>query len=135
MTRVAADTNVLVSAVIGSGKPREFLRRCVAREWILVSSPPLLEGFAEVLRRPKLGLTEGEVLRALGALVATVEVVEPKRAVRVVVDDPDDDRVLEAALEGRASFIVSGDRHLLRLRHFEGIRIVTVAELLAAGHT
>jgi putative PIN family toxin of toxin-antitoxin system len=133
MTRVVADTNVLVSAVIASGKPREFLRRCVAKEWTLVSSPPLLEEFAEVLRRPKLRLTEGDVLRALGALVASVQVVEPRLAVRVVLNDPDDDRVLEAALEGKALFIVSGDRHLLRLGNFEGIRIVTVADFLAAG--
>jgi len=135
MTRVVADTNVLVSAVIAGGKPREFLRRCVAKEWTLVSSPPLLEEFAEVLRRPKLGLGEGDVLRALGALVASVEVVEPRTTLRVGIDDQDDDRVLEAAFEGRAGFIVSGDRHLLRLGKFEGIRIATVADFLAAGHT
>jgi len=101
MTRVVADTNVLVSAVIANGKPREFLRRCIAKEWRLVTSPPLLAEYVDVLR-------------ALSALVEVAEVVEPKRPVRVVIDDPDDDRVVEAAFEGAADFIVSGDRHLLR---------------------
>ena len=131
MIRVVADTNVLVSAVIASGKPREFLRRSIAKEWTLVSSPPLLGEFADVIRRPKFGLSEDIVLRALGALVETVELVEPTRSLWVVVGDPDDDRVLEAALEGSAGFIVSGDRHLLGVREFEGIRILRVADFLA----
>ena len=134
MTRVVADTNVLVSAVIANGKPREFLRRCIAKEWRLVTSPPLLAEYVDVLRRPKFGLAEDDVLRALSALVEVAEVVEPKRPVRVVIDDLDDDRVLEAAFEGAADFIVSGDRHLLRLRIYERMPIVTVAEFLSAAH-
>ena len=64
--------------------------------------------------------------------LALAEVVVPTRAVRVVAADPDDDRVLEAAVEGRAHYIVSGDRHLLELKGFEGIRIVSVAQFLAS---
>jgi putative PIN family toxin of toxin-antitoxin system len=132
MIRVVPDTNVLVSAVIAGGKPREFMRRSVEGEWTLVSSPALVEEFAEVLGRPKFGLDPDEVLRALRALLRLAEVVVPRKGVQIVVADPDDDRVLEAALEGRAQYIISGDRHLLALKEFEGIRIVRVAEFLDA---
>ena len=53
--------------------------------------------------------------------------VRPKTRVDVVVEDPDDDRVLEAAAAGEADVIVSGDRHLLRLRSWQGIPIEKAA--------
>jgi len=45
-------------------------------------------------------------------------------------DDPDDDRILEAAVEGCADCIVSGDKHLLRMKTFQGIEILKVGEFL-----
>ena len=129
--RVTADTNVLVSAVIADGKLRQFLRGCVERKWTLLSSPVLLSEFLEVLRRPKLGLAEDEARRALVAVVEVAEIVEPRTPIHAISQDPDDDRVLEAAVEGRADCIVSGDRHLLRLRSFEEIPILRVADSLA----
>ena len=51
-------------------------------------------------------------------------------ALPVVAEDPADDRYLEAAVEGGASYVVSGDAHLLRLKEFQGIRVVTPQEFL-----
>ncbi len=57
--------------------------------------------------------------------------MEPPVHLRIIAADPDDDRVLEAAVAGEADFIVSGDRHLLDLGRYEGIEIVTPARFLA----
>lgn len=54
-----------------------------------------------------------------------------QRGVRAVADDPDDDKVIECALAGEAAYIVSGDRHLLDLKEYEGIVIVRANEFLA----
>jgi len=54
----------------------------------------------------------------------------PKRKVNVVKQDPDDNKFIEAALEGEADYIVTQDRHLLKLKEFEGIKIVTPEEFL-----
>ena len=54
----------------------------------------------------------------------------PSRVVRAVPDDPDDDHLLAAALEGRAAFLVTSDQHVLSLGEYEGVRIVTPAEFL-----
>jgi len=57
-------------------------------------------------------------------------VVHPEVVLDAVPDDPDDNRVLECAVKGEAEFIVSGDKHLLRLGSYEGIVIVTVRQFL-----
>ncbi len=53
-----------------------------------------------------------------------------KRPPTIVTEDPDDDIVLSTAYKGRADYIISGDRHLLKLREFKRIKIVTVEEML-----
>ncbi|MFA5861801.1 MAG: putative toxin-antitoxin system toxin component, PIN family [Candidatus Thermoplasmatota archaeon] len=135
MVRVVADTNILVSAVIAAGKPRVFLQRCIAGDVTLVTSPFILGEFAEVLQRPKFKMGAEEVRRALTALAETAEIIEPRSTFRVVHDDPDDDAVLHVAHDGHADFIVSGDKHLLDLKEFEGRPILTVAEFLAREDT
>jgi uncharacterized protein len=51
----------------------------------------------------------------------------------VVSDNPDDDRILECAAAARSDYIVTGDKHLLRLKNFVNIRIVNPADFLAGG--
>jgi predicted nucleic acid-binding protein len=53
-----------------------------------------------------------------------------RRSFGAISEDPEDDIVLDTAYEGRASHIVSGDKHLLKLSRFRGIRIVTVNDML-----
>ena len=54
--------------------------------------------------------------------------MDPKIRVRVVKDDPDDDKIIECAIDGEAVVIVSGDRHLLKLKSYKGIRIINPRE-------
>jgi predicted nucleic acid-binding protein len=63
--------------------------------------------------------------RVLPVLWRIGQKVSPEVRIDVVKDDPDDDRVLECAVEARADYIVSGDRHLLALESYEAIRIVS----------
>ena len=56
--------------------------------------------------------------------------VKPKKRIQIVKDDPDDDKFIEAAVEGRAKYIISQDKHLLRIKEFEGIKIMKPEEFL-----
>jgi predicted nucleic acid-binding protein len=56
--------------------------------------------------------------------------VNPSFVLDAVSDDPDDNRVLECAVEGKANIVVSGDRHLRKLRSYAGIPILTVRQFL-----
>ena len=72
------------------------------------------------------------IREALGEVRAPSEFVRPRQSLAVVLDDPDDDRILECALEASADIIVGGDRHLLGLGTFRSISIVTLASFLTS---
>ena len=115
---------------MGHGKPRRLFSQALKHHQV-VASPQLLAELADVLSREKFNATGKRQLDAFLSLLARkAYIVTPKRIIKAVPEDPDDDLVLITAYEGKASHIVSGDRHLLDLRRFRGIRIVTVREML-----
>lgn len=129
MLRVVLDTNVLVSGLIMLGKPRELLSMISRREATLVLSKEILNELGKVTRRKKLTeyATEEQVERFVESLERIAEFVEPESHLEVA-DDPKDDIVINAAIDGEADLIVSGDHHILSLKEFRGIKIVSVDE-------
>jgi len=131
MTRVVADTNVLISAVMFGGIPDRFLRAGLALQFQLVTSGGLLEEFDRKLRtefhQPPLEADE-----ICEKIASVADIVSPSRRISAVLKDPDDDRVLECAMDGHADCIVSGDRHLLDMKSCEGIRILTIRQFMDA---
>jgi putative PIN family toxin of toxin-antitoxin system len=125
--RVVCDTNVLVSGFLFGGHCRRILETAIRREIVLHASPAMLAELENVLKRPKFGLGPEQVAAVLGLFRETIILVFPVVAVREITDDPDDDRVLEAVLACQAETIVSGDRHLLALPVWRGIRIMNPA--------
>ncbi len=124
------DTNVLVSAFnFPGGVPEDAFRLCVDRRIELVTSNVLLAEFARILT-DKFGWARDRVARAVDQVSRLGTVVTPKERVTVVIADPDDDRVLEAASEAGAHVICSGDKHLLRLVRWREIRILSPAQLV-----
>ncbi|HZW54973.1 MAG TPA: putative toxin-antitoxin system toxin component, PIN family [Nitrososphaerales archaeon] len=127
--RVVVDTNVLISALIRGGKPRRVLFHLFEQHQV-VSSPQLLAELADVLSRGKFDdVDESQIETFLSILSSGVILVTPSKSFKVISEDPDDDVVLSTAYQGGATHIVSGDRHLLDLGEFKGIRIVTVKKM------
>jgi len=128
--RIVLDSNVLISAyVFPGGNPEAAYRLVLGGAVELVTSRPLLAEFGRVLES-KFGWEPSkseEVVRQVARLAA---LAEPGERLAIVAEDPADDRVLEAALAGSAHYIVSADRHLLDLRSFRGIRIITATAFL-----
>ena len=128
--RVVLDTNILISAFVFPGGAPEFVyRAAIERRIDVVTSPPLLAELGRVLSE-KFGWETAMVEGAVGQVARIATVVRPTERLSVVEQDPADDRVLEAAAEGDAEVIVSGDRHLTRIGTWEGIRIVKAPALL-----
>lgn len=129
--RVVLDTNVLVSAfAFPGGAPESMYRLALEGRIELVTCVPLLVELGRVLAE-KLGREPRAAEEAVAQVAGIGVVVEATEEVDVIAADPADNRVLETALAGEAQAIVSGDRHLLRLKSFRGIRICSPAEYLA----
>lgn len=132
MVRVVLDTNVLVSGVIASGYSARILDAAHREEIKLVTSVHLLEEFGEVISRRRIirkypGVTEhAETL--LDFLRAFAEFVSGVPEGNQISPDRDDDFVLACAVEGEADYIVSGDPHLLDLKSFKQIPVLTPRE-------
>jgi putative PIN family toxin of toxin-antitoxin system len=129
MTRVVLDTNVYISALMFGGLPGSLLDLAFLRSFTLIISPALLDELHEKLQE-KFGVSEQDVAIVRARLERLAQVVEPTEALTVIIDDPDDNRVLECAAKGNADIIVSGDRHLLKLASYDGISIVTVRQFM-----
>lgn len=126
--RVVLDTNVIVSALSHGGKPRDILALTRKGEIELVISPFILDELSHVLERKFLWSPE-RTKEAVANLLLYATVADPLPTL-AAVDDDADNRVLECALAGGASIIVTGDHDLLRLNEFRGIQIVKPAEFL-----
>jgi putative PIN family toxin of toxin-antitoxin system len=92
----------------------------------------LLRELGTVLRRPKFRTDEDEIHRIIFALMQATEVVEVVSKLKLVEEDPKDDMVVETAYDGKADFIVSGDSHLVALKNFRGVKIVSVSQMLVS---
>ena len=124
--RVVFDTNVLISGLFSTtSTPARALGQAINNGQLVASAATLRELMTKLLS-PKFDRylpreRRDALLLRLAPLIEIVEVLQLVRASR----DPDDDKFLEAAVNGRADVIVSGDQDLLKLNPFRGIAILT----------
>ena len=132
--RAVLDTNVLASALIRrQGVTGQVLRHLRDGRFTIVYSVPLLEELVEVLSRPRIQekyhVYSDDITALINLIRLRGELVSRSRQIDAC-RDPEDNRILEAAVERVADAIVSGDADLLDMRKFETIPILRVAEFL-----
>ncbi len=131
--KVVLDTNILISAfVFPGGSPEAVYRLALEGRIEMVTSPALLAEFGRVLAE-KFGWEASVAEEAVAQVLRIGVLVRPGETVAEIAADPADDRVLEAAAEAKADVIVSGDRHLLRLTTWRGVRVESAADFLAGS--
>ena len=133
--RVVIDTNFLASALIRKqGVAGGVLRHLRDGQFTIIYSVPITVELVEVLSRPeiqhKYHIRSDDITALINLIRLRGELVSPTRRIDAC-RDPKDNRFLEAAVEGEADMIVSGDTDLLAMREFESIPILRVAEFLA----
>jgi len=128
------DTNIVASGLLWNGTPARLLDAAQTDKVALFTSLILLAELTRILRREKFskaiaasGLTLDALVLGYAELATPVTLVP---IVPMILDDPDDDHMLACALAAQANLIVSGDHHLLDLKTYQGIRIVTASEAL-----
>jgi len=130
MLRIVLDTNVLISAVISGGKPEQLLNLAVQRQYVLLLSREVMKEFAGALKYPKFRMTKREIANASRALMRTARIIEVTSSRKIVQDDPQDNILVNLALDGHADYIVTGDRQLLTIATYKGIKIIGVDDML-----
>lgn len=129
--RVVLDTNVLVSALLFTGTSSELVPLWQRNAITVLLSRGILEEYLRVLSYPKFQLSEAEIKALIEEeLLPYVEVVNPRRRLRVVERDPSDNKFLECAVSGKAQVIISGDKDLLSLGRYRQIHIQSPAQFL-----
>lgn len=135
--QIVVDTNVWISGLLWQGAPGRLLRLAEQGNMEIWASSAIISELERVLRYhriqrqiQKLQLSQSEVIE-FALRISTIALVDPTILESTVTADPDDDMFLACALTVGADYLVSGDHHLLDLRTWRGIQIVTVNAFLA----
>ncbi len=138
MIRAVLDTNILVSALITkkSSAPLQIYRAFTAQKFLLITSPSILAEVEDVINREKIAKYHklaSEQRQAVIEQLVTLSFIaldSMGNGQVIIKRDPEDDKFLHAAYGAHADYIVSGDHHLLDLREYKGIKIVTPNDFL-----
>ena|SRR3989344_2254141 len=128
--KVVLDTNIFISALGWKGKPRQIFQKCINDELELVTSPQQISELVRVMDYPKFNFAQEEKDIFVSIILKIARLVYITEKVKVIKEDPDDDIILETASVGNVDYIVSGDPHLLKLKEFGKVKMITANEFL-----
>ncbi len=127
--KVVFDINIFISAfAIPGGRAEEAYLLGLKGEFILYTSVPILTETAQKLRE-KFGWERNKIVDFLKAAAGLAIIVKTQSHLHLLPDEPDN-RVLECAEEAKADFVVTGDKHLLSLKHFQNTDIISFSDFL-----
>ena len=128
--KVTVDTNFLISATQWDySVAHKLLKKFILLDTGIFTTQDILDETAEVLERD-FKYNKDEVKNIIEKILLFAKLVETKQEVDVIKDDPDDNKVIECAVESSSDYIVTYDKHLLKLKGYKGIRIMEPGELL-----
>jgi hypothetical protein len=128
-TRLVLDTTVLISGYLWDGKPRQLLKLVKEGDFTILYSKETISEFARVLSL-KFGFIADEIHTIIMDMSGMGEKVTIKSDERPIFNDIADNVFINLAVDGKAAIIVSGDSHLLKLKRFKDIEILTVSDFL-----
>lgn len=133
--RVVIDTNVVISRFLSpTGTPAQLFEQWQLNAFELVLSEPILAEFQKVLEYQRIQarhhMAPEEIAEVINGFRQFAVLVDVKERLVVIEEDPEDDKFLECAVAGSAEVIVSGDAHLLDLKEYRGIQILSPAAFL-----
>ncbi len=129
--RLVLDTNIFISGIFWEGNfCSQIIEKWKKKEIDLISSPEIIEEFINTLRSFRIQMPEDMIEEWKNVLINNSIIVNPSLKIEAVREDSEDNKFLEAAVSGKADFIISQDNHLLNLKEYEGIRIIKPEEAI-----
>ncbi|MBI2576657.1 putative toxin-antitoxin system toxin component, PIN family [Candidatus Woesearchaeota archaeon] len=123
--KVVLDTNVFISGIFWKGDSHRVITHWKEGQFTLVTSLEVVSEIIKVLKDFKIKLSDDMVKEWVDLIVRNSIMVEPKEKIAIVKDDPKDNIFIETAVAGYVDYIISQDNHLLKLKEFRGIKIIT----------
>jgi hypothetical protein len=129
--KVVIDTNIFISSFLGAHTPpRKIIDIWKKEKLILCISNDILEEYIEVFSRLKTVKEQAKAIIAIMHYRRSCLFILPKISINAIENDPSDNKFLECAVESKAQYIISGDKHLLALKEFRSIEIVGAKDFL-----
>ena len=125
MLKLVLDTNTIISGFLWEGNEAELIRRIERKEALFFTNKEILDEVRDVISRPKFqdiifnaNLTAEQIILKIVSLSHIV--ISPKLGIKIIKEDPADNKFLQCAVQAKADYIISGDKHLLNLKEFRG---------------
>jgi uncharacterized protein len=132
--KITVDTNILISAAFWYGASDKIISKVEAKEMQLILSENIIKEYSDVLDyeeiQDKIRDKKLVMKHTVRKIISISTIIEPEIKLDVVKDDPDDNMILECAVAGNVDCIVSNDKHLLKLKEYKNIPILTPDEFV-----
>jgi len=124
MNRLTFDTNIWISSTLWKNSvSRKLLDKLIRESKEIFTTEDILEEYCKILKRD-FNLSQEEIKEKAEVILSFSKVIEPLANIDVIKEDPDDNKIVECALESRSDYIISYDHHLLKLKEYRGIKII-----------
>ena len=128
--KITLDTNFLISATQWDNSVAfKLLRKILDTNIKIFTTKEILDEFSEVLQRD-FKYNKEETTNILEEILVFVNIIEAQEKIKIVKDDPDDDKIIECAIASNSNYLVTYDRHLLKIKKYKSIKIITPEEML-----
>jgi len=127
---VVLDTNIFISGIFWRGDSYKMLQLWGDGDIRVIISEEIIEEISRVLRAFKIRLPEESINRRIASIRENSIIVEPKEKFSIV-EHSSDNKFIECAVAGNADYIITNDKHLLKIKYFRNILIMTPKEFLS----
>ena len=127
---VVLDTNVYLSGIIFGGNSGHLLDLAIEGKLTIISSAAILLEISDKLKN-KFHWNKEQIIVTIKSIAKLSEVVTPKKKLQIVKKDKDDNKIIEAAYESDSDFIITGDKHLLEIKKYQNIHIISPSQFLS----
>lgn len=128
--RVVLDTNIFISGIFWEGIPNKIILEWKNKSFILISSLETINELIRVLKDFKIKLDDDIINEWIDLITTNSEIVLIGNELDIVKDDKSDNKFLETAEIGQADYIITQDDHLLKIKEYKNIKILTPLEFL-----
>jgi putative PIN family toxin of toxin-antitoxin system len=130
--KIVVDANMFISAFIWGGIPEAVVYRVTDKSDALFLSDSIVDEIERTFRKPKLRQSESRIVAFVAYIkkIGKIVTISPKHRITGVCRDLSDEKYIECALAAGADYIISGDRDLLDLKEYGGVKIVTARDYM-----